>query len=94
MAKKIRSKLMPEHKVFELSDGRKFGAHKRSCLFCEHCSDIFWDYTNGIYGISCDINWNNAESRREHIHLSFDGKCKSFEESEDVNDGEEKDPTS
>lgn len=73
---------MPEHKVFELSDGRKFGAHKYSCLFCKHCSDIFWDYTNGIYAIICDINWGNAESMDYHIHLSFDGKCKSFLERE------------
>lgn len=80
--KNVRSELMPEHKVFELSDGRKFGAHKHSCLFCKHCSDIFWDH-NGIYGIICDINWNNAESMSEHIHLSFEGKCKSFEESEE-----------
>lgn len=73
---------MPEHKVFELSDGLKFGAHKHSCLFCKHCSDIFWDYINGIYGIICNINWNDAESMSENIDLSFYGKCKSFAENE------------
>ena len=31
----IRSELMPEHKVFELPDGQRFGAHKHSCLFCK-----------------------------------------------------------
>ena len=81
--KNVRSELMPEHKAFELSDGRKIGAHKHSCLFCKHCSDIFWDYSNGIYAIFCDIEWNNAESMSEHINLSFKGKCKSFEESEE-----------
>ena len=80
--KNIRSELMPEHKVFELPDGRKFGAHKHSCLFCKHCSDIFWDYANGIYEIICDINWNDAESMSKNIDLSFYGKCKSFAESE------------
>ena len=80
--KNIRSELMPDHKVFELEDGQKFGAHKHSCLFCKHCSDIFWDYTNGIYGVICDINWYTAESMHEHIHLSFDGKCEHFVESE------------
>lgn len=78
----IRSELMPDHKVFELADGRKIGAHKHSCLFCKHCSDIFWDYTNGIYGVICDINWYTAESMHEHINLSFDGQCERFVESE------------
>lgn len=80
--KNVRNGLMPDHKVFELADGRKIGAHKHSCLFCKHCSDIFWDYTNGIHTIICDIDWDDADSMYEHINLSFDGKCKSFEESE------------
>ena len=80
----IRSELQPDHKVFELSDGRKFGAHKHSCLFCKHCSDIYWDYTNGIYAINCNKYWNNEESMIEHIKLSFCcGKCEFFEESEE-----------
>lgn len=83
--KNTRSELMPEHKIFELTDGRKFGAHKRSCLFCKNCSDIYWDYTHGIYDIICVIWWNNADSMREHIHLSLVGKCKSFELEEEQN---------
>ena len=76
----VRSKLMPDHKIFELSDGRKFGAHKHSCLFCKHCTGIFWDYENGIYGIICNKYLNNTERMTEHIKLSFSGKCKSFKE--------------
>lgn len=44
-----RSELKPNHRWFELEDGRIFGAHKNSCLFCKHCTDIFYDYTNGPY---------------------------------------------
>ena len=77
---KVRSELMPNHKVYELTDGVKVGAHKYSCLFCFHCTDIFWDYTNGIYDIICDIELQNNESMQENINLAFSGKCKSFEE--------------
>lgn len=81
--KNVRSELLPDHKVFELSDGRKFGAHKHSCLFCNHCSDIYWDYSNGIYAINCDKNWNNEDIRTEHIKSAFsNGKCEFFNESE------------
>ena len=75
----IRSELMPDHKVYELADGFKVGAHKHSCLFCFHCTDIFWDCTNGIYNIICDRKWDN-DSMIEHINLAFSGKCQSFEE--------------
>ena len=27
-----------------------------ACVFCEHCSDFFYDYTNGPYLILCNIN--------------------------------------
>ncbi len=26
-----------------------------SCFFCEHCSDIFYDFTNGSYALVCDM---------------------------------------
>ncbi len=26
-----------------------------ACVLCEHCTDIYWDYTNGPYGIVCEV---------------------------------------
>ena len=26
------------------------------CVFCEHCTDIFWDYTNGPYMVGCKLH--------------------------------------
>lgn len=26
----------------------------KSCVFCSHCKDFFYDYTNGPYLICCD----------------------------------------
>lgn len=24
------------------------------CVFCKHCSAVWWDYSNGICNITCD----------------------------------------
>lgn len=39
------------------------------CVFCEHCTDVFWDYTNLIYMIHC-----------EEEHDTWDRPCKYFKE--------------
>jgi hypothetical protein len=31
------------------------------CVFCKHCTDVFWDYTNLIYMIICDLDRNPWE---------------------------------
>lgn len=76
-----RSKLPPDYDIFLLEDGRKYGAHKHSCLFCNHCTDIFYD-SNGIYALICDINCNDQEIMEEHKKSSFYGKCEYFKEEE------------
>lgn len=51
-------------------------AHCRSCFFCDHCTDIFWDFSNGPYMFLCDKNMFDMEAIKKGII----GKCKSFEE--------------
>ena len=29
-------------------------AHKKSCEFCKHLTETFWDFTNGPYIFFCD----------------------------------------
>lgn len=29
---------------------------ERDCVFCVHCEDVVWDYTNLIYMIACEKN--------------------------------------
>lgn len=41
----------------------------KDCVFCDHCTDIFWDFSNGIYGIVCELE-------KEQV----DGKCEFFVE--------------
>ena len=41
----------------------------RDCVFCDHCTDVWWDYTHLIYMIAC------AED-----HDPLDRPCKYFTE--------------
>lgn len=47
---------------------------EKSCLFCEHCTDVFWDYTNGPYMLVCDVGADTASGAR--------GECAAFIEEE------------
>ena len=31
------------------------------CVFCDHCTDVWWDYSHLIYGINCDIGGDPNE---------------------------------
>lgn len=33
----------------------KYLLPETSCVFCDHCTDIYWDGLNGIYAMTCDI---------------------------------------
>ena len=48
----------------------------KCCMFCGHCTDIFWDYANGPYLISCDIEKDPGDG-------GYEGTCDSFIEKTD-----------
>ena len=50
----------------------KCHAHPRSCLFCDHCTDVFFDYTAGPWGFVCDISGDTD--------AGMFGKCENFME--------------
>ncbi len=52
-----------------------------SCLLCKHCTDIWWDYSNGPYMTLCDLKEEPQEHCEdfvlgddEDIHLIHDLK--------------------
>ena len=49
-------------------------APERCCLFCKHCSDVYWDYTNGPYMMICSADHEET--------LGYHAKCEYFEEDE------------
>lgn len=51
-------------------------AHCKSCLFCDHLEDIYYDH-NGPYMMFCDLR---------HEHLILNKACSDFKDREDNND--------
>lgn len=44
----------------------------KCCLFCEHCTDVYWDYINGPYMFICELG---IEGKLR----AFNNLCESFE---------------
>lgn len=61
-------------RVYTLKIGWKVDAPENSCLFCDHCTDIFYD-SGGIYATWCDLGLDT--------YAGSWGECKSFIEEVD-----------
>lgn len=35
------------------------------CCFCKHCTDVFWDFTNGPYLTLCELYDSNECKEKE-----------------------------
>ena len=60
-------------KIYEC-DEYKCDAHPRGCLFCQHCTDVWWDYTNGPYMFMCELQTEEHDPTAHGIY----GECKHF----------------
>ena len=58
-------------------------AHPRSCFFCEHLTDIFWDYTNGPYVFFCEQRHMDSPDDPNPIEQGMRGECEDFVEVEE-----------
>jgi hypothetical protein len=60
--------------------GYKYHLPYTACVFCKHCTDIFWDFSGGIYGLICEKNMDIRQ-----IKGNITGECKHFiEEKEEI----------
>lgn len=58
-------------------------APEKCCLFCKHCTDIWWDYTNGPYMLSCEIFHCPKDCGGKGLPNDVggpEGSCEFFEE--------------
>lgn len=58
-------------------------AHPKSCFFCQHLTDIWWDYTNGPYMFMCEKRQMTEDSDEDPIEIGMHGNCPDFMESEE-----------
>lgn len=57
-------------KEYKLTDFFGVVAPDNCCLFCDQCSDIWWDYTHGPYMFFCDIGKDTSKGAH--------GECEFF----------------
>lgn len=57
---------------FKCESGHVYLFPKNHCVFCKHCADLFYDYSNGPYMFFCDLD---TEVDDHHY-----GSCGRFEE--------------
>lgn len=60
-------------RVYTMEIGWKIYAPEKCCLFCDHCTDIFYD-SGGIYATWCDID--------KDTYVGSLGECEYFVEEE------------
>ena len=58
----------------------KIKAPANSCLFCIHCTDVFWDYTHGPYLTICEKDLDFVTGAK--------GECKCFQFDTNLKEGE------
>lgn len=46
--------------VFECDNGHVYGCKPPFCAICQHCTDYFWDYSNGPYLFLCELSKDNS----------------------------------
>ena len=64
-------------RVFTLETGWKVTAPENCCLFCDHCTDIFYD-SGGIYHTFCNIG--------QDVYAGSRGECPDFIEDKEGNE--------
>lgn len=65
---------MDHTREFKLEDGRTLYADPRSCFFCDHLTDIWYD-SEGPYMFLCELD--------NEIETGMYGNCEDFTEEED-----------
>lgn len=44
------------HDILHPDGGPTIWLPENDCAFCSHCTDIFWDYSHGIYARFCELH--------------------------------------
>lgn len=47
--------------IFQCENGITYGVKGKCCCICKHCSSLFYDYTNGPYMFSCELDEDTTE---------------------------------
>lgn len=75
-----------DYTVFSITDTfiglnykKYYICRKNACPVCKHCTDIYWDYTNGPYMFICSKLHMNSINDDDPIEKGLKGECELFE---------------
>jgi len=79
--KQIKQDIKVNRRLFRCENGSDYLAYENSCLFCNNCTDIFYDYTHGPYLMICDLDCNTQNGMAgQCCWFKDDGSERRFEE--------------
>lgn len=41
---------------------------RKGCPNCKHCTDVFWDYTYGIYDCRCELHYEHGGCCDDYVN--------------------------
>ena len=56
--------------LFRCENGLYYVFPENHCVFCEQCNHMLYDYTNGPYMFTCDLEYDSYETCNS---FSYDG---------------------
>lgn len=65
-----------KQRLYTFMDGLEVWCPEKSCVFCGHCSDVFYDW-HGPYGFVCDKDF---ETNEELVDKGCNGECEYFQD--------------
>lgn len=69
-----------EYTFFDSITPLTIRAHPKACFFCDHCTDIYWDYSHGPYAFVCEKHSCLDDAWDEILTNGLSGICPEFEE--------------
>lgn len=79
MSRKTIDHIPPNFKLWHCKNGKDYVAPDTACMFCKHCDEIIYDFTNGPYLFCCVVGGDTDKA------FDKDVRCELFE-SEEEND--------
>ena len=75
---------MTKKYIYEYGDlftHRKVLVADGECLVCKHCTDVWWEYSNGPYMVCCEYSFINEDGDEEDLsnNKEYGVPCNKYE---------------
>lgn len=74
--KQLENGKVIKQRLFVFEDGLEVWCPEKSCIFCKHCTDIFYD-SSGPYGFACKLD---LMGEKDLFDKGYVGECELFKD--------------